>query len=220
MPTMTALWKKFMDDEPVPDCGENPSPMTYCGPPLDSVAGWSMGVRGRYVFALFGSLAYLGLAIDQFSYAFHGKISTVAGKLGRPNHGSKAMRFARRAWPWVRDIYWFIVEAILLLGTLLYYAILLEASPQARISDSSEWSFGQLIAVMVWAPTIVKYIYFNICKSDVHSRSIIMVSSRHCLPHVEGRPARRTCSLISHHHSWYRGRVRRAHIEISYHFTK
>ena len=34
---------------------------------------------------------------------------------------------------------------------------------------TTEWTFGQLIAITIWAPSIIEYIYSAICKSINHS---------------------------------------------------
>jgi hypothetical protein len=159
LPKREDLWEKFRTDEPLLHCGGNPSPMTFCGPPLNAVAAWSSGAEAKYVFAVFGSLAYIGLFIDQLSYALRDKTMR---SLENPLSGLRNIPLATKAWPWLRDTYWLAMQTFLLTCCILYYALLVQVSPRAKIGDATEWTFGQLIAVMVWAPTIVKYIYFNI----------------------------------------------------------
>ncbi|KFA74435.1 hypothetical protein S40288_10077 [Stachybotrys chartarum IBT 40288] len=161
MPSIEALWDKFSRDASVPACADNPSPMTFCGPPRGSVAAWSSGAEGRHVFVSVGTLAYVGLLIDQLSHALHDRSLPQTCKLGSAPE-PRLVVHAQSAWPWIRELYWFSIQALLFVCTLLYYAVLLRASPRAGIGDTSQWSFGQLIAVMVWAPTIIKYIYFNL----------------------------------------------------------
>ncbi|KAI1109242.1 hypothetical protein F5Y14DRAFT_433347 [Nemania sp. NC0429] len=162
LPSTEALWEKLKDDHPIYACGGNPSPMTYCQPPLGFTAALTTGTEGRHVFTIFGSLAYAGLFFDQLSYAFPRWVSIFSNKCEKMGEKTRAVRLLRRAWPWICHAYWFSIHVVLLLGTILYFAILLEVVPRAGIGDSAKWSFGQLIAVLVWAPTIVKYIYFCI----------------------------------------------------------
>jgi len=173
IPPVDALWEKFKGDEPVPACGGNPSPMTYCGLSIIPAEPWGAGT----LFAIFGSVAYVGLAIDQLYDGIRARFPTWADKLGRRCHDSKATRIVRRVWPWLRDIYWFGIQAILLFSVAWYFAVLLDASSEASIGDTTKWSFGQFIAVMVWAPTIAKFIYYNICKFRLHSRLATTVFS-------------------------------------------
>ncbi|KAI3318291.1 hypothetical protein HD806DRAFT_317365 [Xylariaceae sp. AK1471] len=165
LPSTEVLFDKLEDDHAIPACGGNPSPMTYCQPPLSFTAALTTGAEGRHIFTIIGSLAYAGLFLDQLSYAFPGWISTISNKCKISSNKSRAVGLLSRAWPWIRHAYWFSISVLLFLATLLYFAILLEVVPQAGIGDSTKWTFGQLIAVLVWAPTIAKYIYFSICKS-------------------------------------------------------
>lgn len=210
LPSTDALWDKLKSDHEIYACGNNPSPMTYCQPPLGFTAALTTGAQGRNLFAIVGSLAYAGLALDQLSYAFPGWISTLANKCKKSNDTSKPIDVVKKVWPWICHTYWFSIHVILLLGTLLYFATLLEVVPRAGIDDSTKWSFGQLIAVLVWAPTIVKYIYFSICKLKPVIPWPLSSSS------LLARPTRRIDlvgeSLISHNHSWYQGGVRRERI--------
>lgn len=218
LPSTAALWDKLKDDHPILACGGNPSPMTYCQPPLGFATALTTGAQGRHVFAIFGSLAYAGLFLDQLSYAFPGWISTLSSQLKRPSDKSRAVGLLSRSWPWVVHAYWFAIHVILLIGTILYFAILLNVVPRARIGDSTKWSFGQLIAVLVWAPTIVKYIYFSICRSvlfNTYHHIIQYVSP--CL-HVQNRPGWLTQTLIFY--SWYQGRAGRGYIERRCYFTQ
>ena len=65
---------------------------------------------------------------------------------------------------WVFDLYWDALEIVILSKTCDYIqtAVATFATP----SGTADWNFGQFIAVMVWAPTISKFLYFSVCESS------------------------------------------------------
>ncbi|KAI1170870.1 hypothetical protein F4777DRAFT_567666 [Nemania sp. FL0916] len=195
LPSTEALWDKLKSDHPIFACGNNPSPMTYCPPPLGFNAALTTGAQGRHVFAISGSLAYFGLLVDQLAYASPSLVSTVTNKSKRLSGKPNITDCVRRAWPWLRHLYWFAIQVILLLGTILYFAILLEVVPRAGIRDTSKWSFGQIIAVTVWAPTIVKYIYSNVFGTNDDNAEESM--SKEHIPRSE-RPSHENDNLLEH----------------------
>jgi hypothetical protein len=162
LPPADGLWERFKADAPLPLCGGNPSPMTYCRPSRES-AFLDNAVSG-YVVSGHIALAWPALFIDLLAFTICKKYPAVANRL--KNIDRKGI-FQRQNKPWraISLVYWFMLE--LLLPCLVVYNIvtLVFVLQGVSIGGGSNWSFGQVISVAVWAPTIVKFIYSNTCKS-------------------------------------------------------
>ncbi|KAI3395945.1 hypothetical protein diail_656 [Diaporthe ilicicola] len=67
----------------------------------------------------------------------------------------------RRVWPVFMALLWFCLE----FGLLIYVGIYLKATIailEIVGTSSSNWTYGQLIAIFVWAPVIGKHLCFNV----------------------------------------------------------
>ena len=56
----------------------------------------------------------------------------------------------------------FCVEIVIISMT----AVSMMATAWLNYVDSTDWNLGQLIAVTIWAPPIVKYLYWSLCESN------------------------------------------------------
>jgi len=172
-PPPAKLWEKFTNDAPLPLCGGNPSPMTFCRMPeqtrfMDNdIAGYS-----TFVVCL---AAWLGLLVDQLlhndiewlSSLVTGARDALRKGLGRSNIASSTAHQEGRKRPWTANLvpgYWFIIQALLFILAFIHISVLALIVEGADFAKGSGWNFGQLIAVTLWAPTIAKFIYYNICK--------------------------------------------------------
>jgi len=165
LPSTDEMWTSFKVASPLPQCGSNPSPMTYCRLPYttDLSAG---GITGGIGVAAVGTLAWWTLLIDQLSFSIREKLPHVARNLGNlDRRGIISKILKSRAWSWILSLHWGIVQGLLLFWTYGYVSALVLVSSKTKIDDTANWTFGQFIAVTVWAPTIIKFIYFNTCKS-------------------------------------------------------
>ncbi|KAK3989099.1 hypothetical protein QBC44DRAFT_95477 [Cladorrhinum sp. PSN332] len=157
MPDEDSLWDKFKADNTLAACGENPSPMVLCrSQPSRYPFGAEILYTAGYLMSSFGALAWGGLLLDQI---------VVSAKVRFP--GSSLAQRLRKMEPsrvlgWFQMGYYFVVEGILIVYTVFYILLLGMLVRTIDMADSGNWSFGQLIAVLVWTPTIAKYIYFNI----------------------------------------------------------
>lgn len=61
------------------------------------------------------------------------------------------------------NLAWFILN-IVLFGSLLSNATYIFGEVGNTLSEMEKWTFGQVVAVLPWAPVVAKYIYYNICK--------------------------------------------------------
>ncbi|KAK2809240.1 hypothetical protein FQN50_004076 [Emmonsiellopsis sp. PD_5] len=159
MPPVEGLWEKFKSDAPLPLCGNNPSPMTYCKPPRDTrfldndIAGYSI--------CSFGALIWVGLLSDQLAFTARERFPTLAKRLRNLDRGG-ILRRESKLWGYASAAYWFFVELILFGGVVYHMNVLVLIVGDVSIGDAAKWGFGQLIAVAVWAPIVAKFIYFNI----------------------------------------------------------
>jgi hypothetical protein len=171
----TALWAYFRESGPIDMCGGNPSPMTYC---LDSLSTLTDVLKPLGDGIVIGCAAVV-MFIHNHAWA------PISGWLDwdkRLDHWEttnyKVLVLRRRIWPVAATVLWGALE----MGLFVYVALYLHAliTIMGRIStDSSEWTYGQLVAVMVWAPVLGKYIYFNICKSIPPDGTLATVLNYH-----------------------------------------
>jgi hypothetical protein len=68
-----------------------------------------------------------------------------------------------KIWHLVATLYWTFLQVTLLVFVIYYFRVLIEITGFVGMGSDS-WTYGQLIAVMVWAPVIAKYAYCNLCK--------------------------------------------------------
>ncbi|KAK1654200.1 hypothetical protein BDP81DRAFT_445097 [Colletotrichum phormii] len=58
-------------------------------------------------------------------------------------------------------ILWFLLVA-LMAYTLLFNIVQVHSFVRETLRSKEQWTFGQVVAVLVWAPVLSKYIYYNI----------------------------------------------------------
>lgn len=162
MPPTDGLWETFRDKGPIPLCGNNPSPMVYCRAPWDT--RFLDNAIAGYVTCGLSGLAWAGLLIDQLAFTIPERFPAFAKRLQKLEV-KRLLEGKRKAWRLLASAYWFIIEALLLLNVGYQLSQLALMVNDIGIGANGSWTFGQLIAVTVWAPTIAKFIYFNICKS-------------------------------------------------------
>jgi hypothetical protein len=165
MPPADGLWENFKADTDtlLAKCGNNPSPMTYCKPPRDT--SFLDNAAAGYAVCGLGAVAWVGLLIDQLASSIPNRFPAAAKRL----YSLKpidAIRGRNRLWTSLSAPYWIAVEVLLLIMVGYHLSQLILVVMDIDIGDGSGWSFGQLIAISVWAPTIAKFIYSNICKSS------------------------------------------------------
>ncbi len=159
-PDFDDLWAYFKESTPIGPCGGNPSPMTYCFDSLSDLNHVFQPLNSGIILGCFAIPAFIGsqawpsvnrwLEIDKQLDAWETRSRTV-------------LVIRRRVWPVSSVILWAGLEISLLVYVVLYLKALLAI--MTRVStDSSQWGYGQLVAVLVWAPVLGKYIYFNICE--------------------------------------------------------
>jgi hypothetical protein len=159
-------------------CGDNPSPMTFCPlsarNPVDTgTASFlyngmgtadSLSFSGTtFIILIFP--AFLGLLLDQLASTISARFPGVIDTLARLDH-QRTFQTAIESGliPWVVTIYWAIAEGLLAIMVAVSMSTVSSILGRVSIRDGSKWSFGQFIAMMIWAPIVLKFFYFNICQ--------------------------------------------------------
>ncbi|KUI60704.1 hypothetical protein VP1G_07927 [Cytospora mali] len=158
MPDYDTLWAYFKESGPIDLCGGNPSPMTYC---LESLDGLNAVLQSMNSGLMLGCVTASVLLLDQiwFSLNSNNRLDDALDSWELRN--SAVLFLRRRVRPVFMALLWFCLE----FGLLVYVGIYLKAVIEVLKvvgTESSNWTYGQLIAVMVWAPVVGKYLYFNI----------------------------------------------------------
>lgn len=76
---------------------------------------------------------------------------------------AKPLRRAHDVWARVRAAVWLALRLVMLAFMFIYLATILKLLYRLP-SFSGFWSFGQIVALVVWAPVVWKYAYFSIGK--------------------------------------------------------
>ena len=172
MPPADLLWEEFRADAPLPLCGNNPSPMTFCRPSRDTrfldnnITGW--------IACGLGSIAWIGLLVDQLASTVPNKFPAVLTRMR--NLDRRGILQRKKLWGMMTTVYW-LVEPLLLFMALFHFSVLGLIVEDIQFGTAGSWSFGQIIAVTVWAPTIAKFIYFNVCRLPSSFLRITVVQS-------------------------------------------
>lgn len=158
MPQYEVLWAYFKEQSPIGMCGGNPSPMTYCLNSLDGING-ALAKMNSGLYVGFGAMP--ALLADQLWHFLnrHGKLDKALDDWELKN--PRVLLVRRRIWPRFIKIWWAAVEFTLMVFVGMYLKSMTDILQFVGTSASS-WTFGQLIAIMIWAPVVMKYIYNNV----------------------------------------------------------
>ncbi|KAH8896218.1 hypothetical protein GQ53DRAFT_743521 [Thozetella sp. PMI_491] len=160
-PDFDTLWTYFKESAPIVRCGGNPSPMTYC---LDALTDLDNVLKPLNTGIVIGCVAVPAFIIHQLWPSVSAWLDVDRWLDAGETRSQLLIVIRRRIWPVASVLLWAGLELWLLIYVGFYMKALLTI--MSRVSkDSSEWGYGQLVAVMVWAPVLGKYIYFNICRS-------------------------------------------------------
>lgn len=158
IPQYEVLWVYFKEQSPIGMCGGNPSPMTYCLGSLNSINGALRTMNSGLYVGIGAMPAYLADQLWHFLNR-HGMLDKALDdwELTSP----RVLFVRRRVWPKLQRIWWGAVEFVLMVFTGLYLKSMVDIL-QFVGTAASNWTFGQLIAIMIWAPVIGKYAYYNV----------------------------------------------------------
>ncbi|KAK3356340.1 hypothetical protein B0T25DRAFT_134653 [Lasiosphaeria hispida] len=171
-PPASGLWAQWRENVPLSGCGGNPSPMTFCRPPRET-SFLDNAVTG-YVMCGVGAVVWLGLVADQLAFSLHKmeRRSGGGGGLGWKKSKGRGgfmkdsvpawLKKENKVWRCLITGYWLVVEISLPLLVGYHMSVLVLVLKGAGIvGNAGSWSFGQIVAVMIWAPTTAKFIYYN-----------------------------------------------------------
>jgi hypothetical protein len=165
MPPVDALWEQFESGAQISSCGNEPSPMTYCQPNNEYVYSLiRLGSAAGYITFVVGPLAWAVLFLDQLAFTIMAKFPSLTEKLSILSQKLRFLKMRRcKFWSWSLAFYWFGIQTLFFSVAIVHICSLLLLASDAGFNDAANWSFGQFIAAMVWAPTIAKYLYFIVC---------------------------------------------------------
>jgi hypothetical protein len=160
------LWKTLVSERAVSSCGMNPAPIVYCGI-SDDPGFTTMDAYPVYIGSLIGLVGWVVLLVDQIACTIRTcSPSAAEKKRGILAWTAQLLERHKRSRAGRRLVALFATVAeLILFGNVAMYAILLALTiRETDFISLSSWGFGQVIAVMVWTPTMAKYLYYIICK--------------------------------------------------------
>jgi hypothetical protein len=145
------------------ECGGNPHPRAMCyyfiwKKPGDFVL-FEKTARARPTL-LVTTVVLPFLIMDQILSSLWGR---QIWKAVRAKLVKDPPRWAQGSWKWICRSLWIVLRLSLLILMALYFATALKMIYRLP-TESSAWSFGQVIALAVWVPVVAKLIYFIIRK--------------------------------------------------------
>ncbi|KAK3314824.1 hypothetical protein B0H66DRAFT_563724 [Apodospora peruviana] len=166
MPSADDLWDKFKGDAALASCGGNPSPMTFC--PLPAKAfGYLLSGEGSvenvgYLVVTVSIQAWLGLLVTQLCHTVPERFPGFAVRVRKLFlTATRRKCFGPVTINW-KLAYWAFIQVFLAYMVGNYIATLTNLLYGLDLGEPSAWSFGQLIAFMLWWPVIAKFVYFSI----------------------------------------------------------
>ena len=164
------------EKNPVPECGGKPSLRVFCPPDIDTARFENSGLTLLVWLAILIPFAVVKvrpavvalwemwyprkLAVDD-NIDHHHKRRSLFRWLERTINNN-SLRLAVEMYVELALIAAQIFLAYLIINNLLF----LKGTLRFVIGNTS-WNIGQVIALLVWAPVVVKYIYTLFCKSSV-----------------------------------------------------
>jgi hypothetical protein len=156
IPSPQILWQHFHQTEAIAACGGNPSPKSYCAATL-----WHLQAALPFISPL--PMAYVvvpWLLADAVWVRLDRRWELWARVKPRLERHYRWLRFAVGA---ACHGVWIGLQ-LAVGGCMIMYLFDLRRVVQAVLQGNSPWTYGQLVAVMVWVPIVSKYAYFNICE--------------------------------------------------------
>ncbi|KAG9251189.1 uncharacterized protein F5Z01DRAFT_298788 [Emericellopsis atlantica] len=140
-------------------CGGNPSPRTYCAA-IGAVDGLQLNffphpLLYKMAFLVLDTIAIIVLVVDQVAWTLRTHHRTKNVSFGRFRPG----RFPETSWKprWInfKRWFWWVLEIVYVVVNILYMVSLIRVITIDSFA-TNRWSYGQIIAMTVWGPVIVK----------------------------------------------------------------
>lgn len=157
----------FQSQNPIKQCGGNPSPRTYCAA-TSGVDGLDLSffphpLFYKLVFLVLDTVAVIVLLTDQLSWTLRRHRKTRHVQIGNYKAGRWPDNRFKPHWVKLTRWFWHLLEFAYLVTNMLYLVSLINII-KPRSFQSNRWSYGQIIAMTVWGPVIVKLFDLILCK--------------------------------------------------------
>ncbi|CAM1504072.1 Fc.00g016630.m01.CDS01 [Cosmosporella sp. VM-42] len=149
----------FKKQNPITACGLNPSPRTYCAATRSydgsQLSFFPHPLLYKMVFLVLDTIAIIVLILDQLAWTLRTHNRTQHKQFGRYRVGRWPDGWMKRHGLRVKRWIWRILEVSYLVVNILYMVSLIQVINSETFA-ANKWSYGQIIAVTVWGPVIVK----------------------------------------------------------------
>ncbi|KAG8162965.1 hypothetical protein KVR01_007443 [Diaporthe batatas] len=175
------LLATFQTEKAVEACGWNPNPMVYCNIDNGLDTQFNAGIP---VIPVAVSLLTIDFVVFHVPGWRRWDPSRRMEGAMNPAQAQVFKWFRKCHWRILTRVIWFCLECALLASSALYLADIIAvtramsggSNSWGGQNSSGSWSFGQLIAVMVWVPTLFKFLFYlkfgvedNATTRDAHS---------------------------------------------------
>ncbi|KAI9155684.1 hypothetical protein HJFPF1_08273 [Paramyrothecium foliicola] len=154
-----AAFELFRGQGSLESCGGNPSPRTYCAT-TKGAEGYQLTffphpLFYKIVFLTLNTITIVTLVADQLAWTMRRHHRTRHIRIGRHRMGRWPDGPSKKHWVRFKAWFWRSLELAYVVTSILYLVSLLQVV-NADSFGSSKWTYGQIIAMTVWGPVIVK----------------------------------------------------------------
>ncbi|KFA68043.1 hypothetical protein S40285_08825 [Stachybotrys chlorohalonatus IBT 40285] len=140
-------------------CGGNPSPRTYCattnGADGYHITFFPHPIFYKIVFLTLNTITIVVLCVDQLAWTIRHHHRTQHIRIGKHRLGRWPDGPLKRYWVHFKTWLWRLLEVSYVVTSILYLVSLLQVV-NGNSFASSRWTYGQIIAMTIWGPVIVK----------------------------------------------------------------
>lgn len=149
----------FKSQNEIAECGFQPSPRTYCaarsGHDGLQINFFPHPLLYKMVFIAVDGITVLVLLVDQFMWTLRRHHKTKHLKFGSWSAGRGPRGKFKRHWNLCRKWFWRLLEVGYLIINMLYLVSLIKVIDGESFA-ANRWAYGQIIAMTVWGPVVVK----------------------------------------------------------------
>ncbi|KAK0661664.1 hypothetical protein QBC41DRAFT_235708 [Cercophora samala] len=151
-PTIETVWSHLRDTEKVQQCGHNPSLQAFCLTSIPQLIPRSFqSARIAYIYPVITILV-----VNQILLHI-GESKVTRGLCGIPFVNARRLRWTKR----IVRLLWGFVEFLVMVNLAVHAWTLRNIAEELGITAWNQWSYGQVVASMVWAPILGKLLYYN-----------------------------------------------------------
>lgn len=159
----------FKGQSNLPACGGNPSPRTYCAAigAIDDtqISFFPHPLLYKMIFLVLDTIAIFVLLVDQLAWTLRKHRRTQHVHIGSYRVGRGPVGRFKKPWAKFKRWFWRVLEIIYVVVNILYMVSLIKVI-NAETFATNRWSYGQIIAVTVWGPVIVKLFDLILCEKS------------------------------------------------------